>query len=77
MRKCLEGKVYDTDKSQRVAFNYTETLYRSRRTRQFFLVLDDTKHIILFTDLMAKDWLYNYAPDELDHFFPGWEPLEA
>ena len=77
MKKCFNGRIYDTDKSQRIACNYSETLYRTNRTKEFYLIIDDTKHLIPFSEMMAKDWLYNYTPDELAKLFPGWEPLET
>ena len=79
MRKCIDGIVYDLDKSIKIHNSYDETLYRTKKAKVFFLVrmVNDIRTITPISDREARDWLWNHSSEELERLFPGWEPAEA
>ena len=80
MKKCIDGIVYDLDKSTCVHNAYDKSLYRTNRTKRFFLLhvgTDGVRIIQPVSEAKAKDWLWNHSSNELEILFPGWEPVEA
>ena len=81
MKKCIDGIVYDLDKSVLVHNTYDQSLYRTNRTKRFFLLYvksdGGVRSILPVSEGEAKDWLWNYSSNELEKLFPGWEPVEA
>ena len=62
MRTIIEGKLYDTEKSEQLALttysdrfssSVTETLYRSPKVRQLFITKDTSNHLIDYLDQVS------------------------